>query len=169
MRCTKPAPVAINGVVEALKADALDFLWRAREAIVQGLFLRVLGVSVLGNRLVRFQSGYEPEAELMGTFACIALGVIVAATLVLIPHRMGDTNVRVWLFSRNDAIGNLAVVIATGLVSNSLVRRCNRPGHFRTGPALGSVDHHGCPVRSPQGRRREVATDPAVQELLASL
>lgn len=36
---------------------------------------------------------------------------------MLIPHRKGDANMRaVWLFSRNDAIGNLAVVAAAGVV-----------------------------------------------------
>ena len=41
----------------------------------------------------------------------------VASAAVLMPHREGDANVRaVWLFSRNDAIGNLAVVVAAGLV-----------------------------------------------------
>jgi Co/Zn/Cd efflux system component len=48
----------------------------------------------------------------------IALGVNVAAALILLPHRHGDANMKaVWLFSRNDAIGNLAVVIAAGLVA----------------------------------------------------
>src|SRR3546814_15502113 len=55
---------------------------------------------------------------LMGLFGIIALAVNVAAALVLIPHRTGDANVRaVWLFSRNDAIGNAAVVVAAGLVA----------------------------------------------------
>jgi Co/Zn/Cd efflux system component len=54
----------------------------------------------------------------MGVFGLVALLVNIAATVVLIPHRTGDANVRaVWLFSRNDAIGNLAVVIAAGLVA----------------------------------------------------
>jgi Co/Zn/Cd efflux system component len=48
----------------------------------------------------------------------IALAVNVAAAVVLIPHRAGDANVRaIWLFSRNDAIGNVAVVIAAGVVA----------------------------------------------------
>lgn len=121
---------------QALKADALDFmgdgiitllgilaigwglLWRARSALIQGIFLGVLGLSVLGNTLMRLWAGYTPEAELMGAFAVVALVVNIAAALVLIPHRTGDANVRaVWLFSRNDAIGNLAVVIAAGLVA----------------------------------------------------
>jgi len=121
---------------QALKADALDFLgdglitglglvaigwgltWRARSALIQGLFLGVLGIGVLANAIVRLQAGYQPEAGLMGLFAIIALAVNVVSALVLIPHRTGDANVRaVWLFSRNDALGNLAVVIAAGLVT----------------------------------------------------
>jgi Co/Zn/Cd efflux system component len=60
----------------------------------------------------------EPDAGLMGLFGVIALTVNVLAAVVLIPHRTGDANVRaVWLFSRNDAIGNAAVVAAAGLVA----------------------------------------------------
>lgn len=121
---------------QALKADALDFMgdglitllgivaigwglaWRARSALLQGLFLGALGLGVLINTLFRLEAGYEPEAGLMSLFGIAALAVNVAAAMVLIPHRTGDANVRaVWLFSRNDAIGNLAVVIAAGLVA----------------------------------------------------
>ena len=53
----------------------------------------------------------------MGSFAVVAFIVNVLAAVVLIPHRKGDANMRaVWLFSRNDAIGNLAVVVAAVLV-----------------------------------------------------
>ena len=120
---------------QALKADALDFLgdglitflgllaigwslaWRARSALLQGLFLGALGVGVLANTAYRVLVMSQPEAELMGLFGLVALAVNVAAALVLIPHRTGDANMRaVWLFSRNDAIGNAAVVVAAGLV-----------------------------------------------------
>ncbi|MCR0984091.1 cation diffusion facilitator family transporter [Roseomonas populi] len=120
---------------QALKADALDFLgdglisflgllaigwslaWRARSALIQGLFLAVLGVGVLATTGYRVLVLNQPEAGLMGLFAVVALAVNVASAAVLIPHREGDANVRaVWLFSRNDAIGNLAVVVAAGLV-----------------------------------------------------
>jgi Co/Zn/Cd efflux system component len=129
----------VGGVLsdsQALKADALDFLgdglitflgiiaigwglvWRARSALVQGIFLGVLGLGVLGNTLLRLRDGYTPESELMGLFAIVALGINIAAALVLMPHRTGDANARaVWLFSRNDALGNLAVVIAAGFVA----------------------------------------------------
>ncbi|ORE97032.1 cation transporter [Jiella pelagia] len=121
---------------QALKADALDFLgdglitflgilaigwslvWRARSALIQGLFLGALGVGVLANTVYRVLVQQQPEAELMGLFAVIALVVNVIAVLPLLPHRTGDANVRaVWLFSRNDAIGNAAVVVAAGLVA----------------------------------------------------
>lgn len=121
---------------QALKADALDFLgdglitflgvlaigwsiaWRARSALIQGLFLGVLGLGVLANTVYRLFVQQQPEAELMGLFAVIALVVNVVAVLPLLAHRTGDANVRaVWLFSRNDAIGNAAVVVAAGLVA----------------------------------------------------
>jgi Co/Zn/Cd efflux system component/copper chaperone CopZ len=116
---------------QALKADALDFLgdglitllgviaigwgmaWRARSALIQGIFLGALGVWVLVNTAIRLAEGYVPEAGLMGLFGVGALVVNLAATAVLIPHRAGDANVRaVWMFSRNDAIGNVAVIVA---------------------------------------------------------
>jgi Co/Zn/Cd efflux system component len=54
----------------------------------------------------------------MGMFGLIALVINVIAVLPLLPHRKGDANVRaVWLFSRNDAIGNAAVIVAAGLVA----------------------------------------------------
>lgn len=121
---------------QALKADALDFLgdglitflgllaigwslaWRARSALIQGLFLGGLGLSVLVTTGYRALVENRPEAEMMGGFGAVALLVNVAAAFVLIPHRTGDANARaVWLFSRNDAIGNLAVVLAAGLVA----------------------------------------------------
>jgi Co/Zn/Cd efflux system component len=120
---------------QALKSDALDFLgdglitllgviaigwglaWRARSALIQGVFLGLLGVGIVVNTALRLADGYVPEAGLMGAFGVVALVVNLASTAVLLPHRAGDANVRaVWMFSRNDAIGNLAVVIAAVLV-----------------------------------------------------
>lgn len=121
---------------QALKADALDFLgdglitflgllaigwtlaWRARAALIQGVFLGVLGLGVLVSTALRLLAGEPPEAEMMGVLGLVALAVNVAAAMVLLPHRTGDANARaVWLFSRNDAIGNAAVVVAALLVA----------------------------------------------------
>ena len=121
---------------QALKADALDFLgdglitfvgllaigwrlvWRARAALLQGLFLGALGLAVLATTAHRVLVLRQPEAGLMGAFGAGALLVNVLAAVVLLPHRTGDANARaVWLFSRNDAFGNVAVVAAAALVA----------------------------------------------------
>lgn len=120
---------------QALKADALDFLgdglitflgvlaigwslaWRAKSALMQGIFLGLLGLGVIANTVYRIVVMQTPEPELMGILGVIALVVNIIAAAALLPHRTGDANVRaVWLFSRNDAIGNLAIVISAGLV-----------------------------------------------------
>lgn len=120
---------------QALQADSLDFIgdglisflgliavgWglaaRAKAALLQGVFLALLGLGVIGSTLYRVFVEHEPQTLLMGGFAIVAFVVNVLAAVVLIPHRKGDANMRaVWLFSRNDAIGNLAVVVAAGLV-----------------------------------------------------
>lgn len=120
---------------QALKADALDFLgdgsitflgllaigWglrlRARSALFQGIFLGVLGVSILAYTIYRTQVLETPEAGLMGVFGFVALLINVLAVVILLPHRKGDANVRaVWLFSRNDAFGNILVMVAAGFV-----------------------------------------------------
>jgi Co/Zn/Cd efflux system component len=86
--------------------------------MIQGVFLGVLGLGVMGSTIWRIVNQQTPEAGLMGAFALGALIVNVLAVLPLLKHRQGDANMRaVWLFSRNDAIGNLAVVIAAGLVA----------------------------------------------------
>jgi len=121
---------------QALKADSLDFIgdgtitlvglvalgWpaaaRARIALVQGIFLLTLGLGVIGVALWRALTAVAPEAELMGGIGIVALVVNVAAAFVLSRFREGDANVRaVWLFSRNDALANVAVIVAAGLVA----------------------------------------------------
>ena len=120
---------------QALKADALDFLgdgsitflgllaigWglrlRVKSALLQGIFLAVMGIGVLGYTIYRTQVLHTPEAELMGFLGFGALLINVISVIVLLPHRKGDANVRaVWLFSRNDAFGNILVIVAAGFV-----------------------------------------------------
>ena len=121
---------------QAVKADALDFIgdglitflgllaigwtvaWRARSALIQGIFLGILSLIVLATTLWRIFTQTVPDATLMGVFGIVALVVNVLAVLPLMRFRKGDANMRaVWLFSRNDAIGNAAVVVAAGLVA----------------------------------------------------
>lgn len=119
----------------ALKADALDFLGdsvtyaisllvigsalrvRARAALVKGLSLGLLGLVVLGGTAYRVLVQEQPEAMVMSGIGALALVVNLVSALLLLRYRDGDSNVRsVWLCSRNDAIGNAAVVLAAGLV-----------------------------------------------------
>lgn len=121
---------------QSLKADSLDFLgdgiitfigllsigWsmkaRSRTALTQGYFLATLGIGVLMAAAYRFFAQQLPEADIMGGIGFIALGVNIAAALVMRPHKDGDANTRaIWLFSRNDALNNIAVMIAAGLVA----------------------------------------------------
>lgn len=122
---------------QALKADALDFLgdgsitlvglfalaWaehtRARVALTQGCFLAALGVGVIGAAVWRSMNAIAPEAALMGGLGVAGLIVNISAALALMRFREGgDANARaIWLFSRNDALANIAVIIAAGLVA----------------------------------------------------
>lgn len=123
------------GLSQALKADALDFFgdglitllgllaisrgqrWRARAALLQGVFLAILGLGVIAAAVYRLVEHVQPEAAVMGVLGFLALVTNVYCAVLLIPHRKGDANVRaVWLFSRNDALGNAAVILAGGLV-----------------------------------------------------
>lgn len=121
---------------QALKADALDFLgdgsitfvgllalgWaastRARIAMTQGLFLGILGFAVIAMAIWRALNAIPPEPELMGGIGIAALIVNVTAALILARFRDGgDAQARaIWLFSRNDAINNVAVIAAAALV-----------------------------------------------------
>ncbi len=123
------------GLSQALKADALDFLgdglitllgllaiskgprWRARAALLQGVFLALLGLGIIGAAVYRALEHRLPEAAVMGVLGFLALATNIVAAVILAKHRRGDANVRaVWLFSRNDAVGNAAVIIAGTLV-----------------------------------------------------
>lgn len=115
----------------ALQADALDFLgdaanyaislgvagmalaWRARAALFKAATMLAFGLGVLGATLWGFLNGTAPHAETMGVVGAAALAANVAVALMLYRWRTGDANMRsVWICSRNDAIGNLAVLAA---------------------------------------------------------
>lgn len=115
----------------SLQADALDFLadaanygisllvlglalkWRARAALVKGWSLGILGVIVLGSTVWNTIAATVPEAEVMAAVGTLALLANVGVAALLFGYRRGDSNMRsVWLCSRNDAIANIAVLVA---------------------------------------------------------
>ena len=115
----------------SLLADAIDFfgdaanygvslavlsagvVLRARAALLKGACMVGFGVFVLGRAAWMFSQGGAPEALLMGGIGMLALIANVAVAAMLYAYREGDANMRsVWLCSRNDAIGNIAVMLA---------------------------------------------------------
>lgn len=113
----------------SLQADALDFLgdaanyaislavvgsalrFRARAALIKGTAMALFGVWVLGSAVWYFAQEAVPEAATMGVVGSLALLANGAVFLLLWKHRSGDSNMRsVWLCTRNDVLGNLAVL-----------------------------------------------------------
>jgi len=91
----------------------MPLIWRARAALFKGLSLGAMGLWVLGSTVFQVLVLGVPKAEIMGTIGFLALMANLGSVLLLLKYRDGDANVRsVWLCSRNDAIGNLAVVFA---------------------------------------------------------
>jgi Co/Zn/Cd efflux system component len=97
----------------SLFALSLGALWRARAALIKGLTTGAYAVFILGGAAVAAVRGISPEPATMGAVAVLALCANVGVAIMLYRHRNGDANrTSVWLCSRNDAIGNVAVMLA---------------------------------------------------------
>lgn len=115
----------------SLLADAIDFfgdaanygvslavfsagvVLRARAALLKGVCMIAFGLFVLGRATWMLNQGGTPEAFTMGSIGLLALIANLAVATMLYAYREGDANMRsVWLCSRNDAIGNVAVMLA---------------------------------------------------------
>ena len=122
----------------ALLADALDFFadsatygitlyvlarsarWKAGAALIKGLAMGVFGMVVIAVALSRFLDPALPDAAVMGGIGVLALAANAGSAVLLYMHRADDLNMRsVWLCSRNDAIANIAVILAAGAVAVS--------------------------------------------------
>ena len=116
----------------SLLADAIDFAgdaanyavslavlaaalsWRARAAQLKAVCMIGFGLFVLGRAIWGAWTGaLAPDAGTMGVISVLALTANVGVAWMLYAFREGDANMRsVWLCSRNDAFGNLAVMAA---------------------------------------------------------
>ncbi|RBW47561.1 cation transporter [Psychromonas sp. B3M02] len=116
---------------QALQADALDFLgdsltygislWaigksltlRSNIAMLKGVSLLLMAIYVLASTFYKLWFTVTPDAGIMSSIAILAFAANVLSVLLLMKYKDGDANVRsVWLCSRNDAIGNLVVLLA---------------------------------------------------------
>jgi len=115
----------------SLLADAIDFFgdaanyalslavlsmglaWRSGAAMLKAASMLAFGVAVLGRAAWSAWQGIAPEPLTMGAVGALALAANVGVALLLYRFREGDANMRsVWLCTRNDALGNLAVMAA---------------------------------------------------------
>lgn len=168
---------------QALQADALDFLGdaftyglsllvigmslkvRSTAAMLKGLSLLLMGLWVFGSTIYQFFILGVPEAQIMGGIGALALAANLASVFLLMRYKDGDANVRsVWLCSRNDAIGNVAVMVAsvavwfTATAWPDLIVAIIMAGlflrsaqlilmqswqEFRSGEDLGALESHG--------------------------
>jgi Co/Zn/Cd efflux system component len=86
---------------------------RSKAAMFKAGSMVAFGVFVLGRAMWSLQSGVPPEAVTMGAVGFAALVANLGVALMLYRFRSGDANMRsVWICSRNDAIGNVAVMLA---------------------------------------------------------
>jgi cation diffusion facilitator family transporter len=120
----------VSGSV-SLQADALDFFGdaanygislfvlgmaintRAKAALFKGASMALFGIYVIGNAIFQALNDIPPDHTVMGILALLALLVNAGVALLLFRYRAGDSNMRsIWLCSRNDALGNIAVMVA---------------------------------------------------------
>lgn len=124
----------VAGVVAgsvSLHADALDFLgdsfnyaislavlgfaltWRARAAMLKGITMGALGLWVLYEVVWQITVGRVPEPFVMGAVGTAALLANAGVAVMLYRFRAAESNLRsAWICSRNDVLGNLAVLLA---------------------------------------------------------
>lgn len=97
----------------SLAVLSMGLVWRSRAAMLKGSSMALFGLFVISKTFWSLLYGQPPEPMPMGTVAILALIANIITALMLYAFRDGDANMRsVWLCSRNDAIGNLAVMFA---------------------------------------------------------
>ena len=125
------ALAGVNAESVSLLADATDFLgdaanygislyvlrlaiaWRARAALLKAASMGLFGLWVIGQAIYNAVFAASPDPMVMGVIGIIAFAANLAVAILLYRYREGDANMRsVWLCTRNDAIGNLAVLLA---------------------------------------------------------
>ncbi len=109
------ADAAVYGI--GLYAVGRPILIKIRAAYISGLFQILLGISVAVDILRRLIWGSEPESILMISIGIIALIANTICLMLISKHKEGEVHMRAsWIFSKNDVIANLGIIIGGGLV-----------------------------------------------------
>jgi Co/Zn/Cd efflux system component len=122
----------------ALMADAIDFLEdaityilaialiglghrpRAVFGAMTAFLMFVPGLWIAWKTIDQLLNGFPPDPLPMGAIGLLALAVNVYCAFILLPHRKGDSaHQGVWLSTRNDAIANIAIVLAAVITAFS--------------------------------------------------
>jgi Co/Zn/Cd efflux system component len=120
----------------ALFADSIDMLgdaivygfslyvigrglaWQARAALLKGIIMAAFGVGVVVQVVLKIAQGLTPTVEVMGGVGALAFVANLACLALLWRRRGDDINMRsAWICSRNDVLGNAAVLVAAGAVA----------------------------------------------------
>ena len=110
------ADAMVYGV--GLYAVGRSLLVKAHAAHISGSLQVLLGLLVLVDIVRRLIVGSEPVSTLMMGMGVIALIANVTCLVLIARHREGEVHMRAsWIFSKNDVIANLGVILAGGLVA----------------------------------------------------
>jgi Co/Zn/Cd efflux system component len=120
----------------ALFADSLDMLgdaivygfslyvigrgiaWQARAALLKGLIMAAFGIGLFVQVAFKITRSVTPTVEVMGVVGTLAFAANLWCLALLWRRRGDDINMRsAWICSRNDVIGNVAVLVAAGAVA----------------------------------------------------
>jgi Co/Zn/Cd efflux system component len=86
---------------------------RATAALFKAASMALFGIGVLAHAIWNAITGVVPDAQTMSLVGLLALAANLGVAWLLYAYRNGDSNMRsVWLCTRNDALGNIAVIIA---------------------------------------------------------
>ena len=109
------ADASVYGI--ALYAVGRSHRLQANAATASGALQIALGLGVLVEVVRRFLYGSDPVSMLMMAVGAIALVANVSCLILIAKHREGGVHMRAsWIFSTNDVIANLGVIISGGLV-----------------------------------------------------
>jgi cation diffusion facilitator family transporter len=109
------ADATVYGI--ALYAVGRSAFTKIKAAHISGIFQIVLGASVLIDVSRRLVFGSEPVSLLMILVGSVALIANVICLVLISRHKEGEVHMRAsWVFSKNDVIANLGIILGGVLV-----------------------------------------------------